>query len=103
MLCPATRCRVSSEHLDDNVAMGDMKKWKFLDTLPSGEELTKMQHFYSIILARILCVRMKWMKEYNISAAVNWEIGHDYSKEQRQKSEEVVLPCISRLVSVFGV
>ena len=87
---------MSSVHLADNVAMGDMKKWSFLNALPSGEDMVKMQHYFSVILGRILSVRLSWMLKYDMASAVNVEIEHQYSKEQRQKSEEVLAP-------VFGV
>ena len=89
MLCVASRCRVKSSHLADDVASGDMKSWTFLGALPSEADIQQMRGFYSILLGRILSVRMKWMTDYDLKSAVNWEIEHEYSKEQRQKSQEV--------------
>ena len=88
-VCVATRCRVSSGHLADDVAMGDMKTWSFLNALPSGEDMVKMQYYFSVILGRILSVRLNWMLKYDMSSAANVEIEHQCSKEQPQKSEEV--------------
>ena len=94
MWCSATRCRVSSKHLADDIAMGDMKNWTFLGSLPSEAEISQMREFFSILTGRLLCRRLKWMKEYKMSDAVNREIEHAYSFEMRQKSQEV---CVALL------
>ena len=74
--------------------MGDMKNWTFLGALPSEAELSQMREFFSIHTGRLLCRRLKWMKDYKMSDAVNWDIEHAYSFEMRQKSQEV---CVALL------
>lgn len=79
--------RVSGNHLDNTIAIGDTNNVPFTDFVPGPEQHKKLLDDFAFLVAHEWCTRILWLRPFKIALPVH--IQHPYMKEMRSKTQRV--------------
>ena len=88
----AFKGRISFAHLPNERPLHDIKTFPLTEFLLSPVEVAELKQHYSILLLRVLCSHIRFIRSFN--KFVPRHICHEYSVQMHKKSEERSLGLI---------
>ena len=79
--------------IDDSKPQMQVKDLEMIQVLPSQEDQASMKSSMAILVFRVICKYFVAYKEFG--SAIIHHIPHEYSREMKEKSEQVLSTCIA--------